>query len=147
MNNELTALRNDIRQDSRRPASLEPAPSPVPAPRDPVDSANLQVDLASTAPLLVRVSGEIDIASAPRLRQELTDAMRRHGARLALDLSGVTFMDCAGINVLLAVRRHARLKEGWARVARASRGVRQVLTITGLHQEFGLAGTEAAQAA
>lgn len=112
-----------------------------------MDSTDLQVDVLSTAPLVVKVSGEIDIASGPKLREELLGVMRRSGARLALDLSGVTFMDCAGINVLLAARRHARLKDGWVCVVRASRRARKVLMLTGLHQEFALAGPETAEAA
>jgi anti-anti-sigma factor len=56
-------------------------------------------------------------------------------------------MDCAGISVLLAARRHARLEGGWVRVLRASRRARKVLMLTGLHQEFALAGPETAAAA
>src|SRR5215469_7955036 len=121
MRDELTATR----LDSTQPATQ--APLPVPPPRDPVERTDLQVDVLSAAPLVVGVSGEIDIASAPKLREGLLGAMRRHGARLALDLGGVTFMDCAGINVLLAARRRARLEGGWARVPRASRRARKVL--------------------
>lgn len=94
------------------------------------------MDILSTAPLVVTVSGEIDIASGPKLRQELLGVMRRYGARLALDLSGVTFKDCAGINVLVAARRHTWLKDGWVRVTRASRRARKVLMLAGLDQEF-----------
>jgi anti-anti-sigma factor len=112
-----------------------------------VDSAGLQVDVLSTAPLVVTVSGEIDIATGPRLREKLLGAMRRHGARLALDLSGVTFMNCAGVSVLLAARRQARLEGGWVGVLRASRRARKVLMLTGLHREFALAGPETAAAA
>jgi anti-sigma B factor antagonist len=109
-----------------------------------VDSTDLQVDVLSTAPLVVKVSGEIDIATGPKLREDLLGAIRRHGARLALDLSCVTFMDCAGINVLLAAHRHARLKGGRVRVLRASRRARKVLMLTGLHREFAPTGPETA---
>jgi anti-sigma B factor antagonist len=128
MNRELTA----IRKDSPQPAF----PAPLSAPRPPAEATNLRVHVLSTAPLAVGVSGEIDIASAPKLRDELLGAIRRHGARLALDLSGVTFMDCAGISVLLAAHRHARVKDGWVRVVRASRRARKILMLTGLDQEF-----------
>jgi anti-anti-sigma factor len=139
MSNEPTA----IRKDSPR----SPLPVPVPAPRRPVEATNLHVDVLSTAPLIVGVSGEIDIASAQKLREELLGALRRHGARLALDLDGVTFMDCAGVNALLAARRHARLEGGWVRVARASRRARSILVLTGLHREFALADSETAATA
>src|SRR5215472_2648541 len=141
MSNELTTYRHDPTQPAIQP------PVPVPPPRNPVDYTDLQVDVLSIAPLVVKVSGEIDIATGPRLREELLGVMRRHGARLALDLGGVSFMDCAGINVLLAARRRARLEGGWVRVPRASQRARKVLMLTGLHQEFALAGPETAAAA
>src|SRR5215472_146330 len=141
MRNELTTVRANSPQPDIQ------APLPVPHPRNPVDSTDLQVDVLSTAPLVVKVSGEINIASGPKLREELLGVMRRHGARLALDLGGVTFMDCAGINVLLAARRRARLEGGWVRVPRASRRARKVLMLTGLDKEFALAGLETAGAA
>lgn len=56
-------------------------------------------------PLVVEIRGEIDIQSAPGLRDELPRVIRRCGPELALDLAGVTFMDGAGLNVLLATRR------------------------------------------
>ena len=141
MSNELTATRRDSTQPGIR------APLPVPPPRNPADSTDLQVDILSTAPLVVKVSGEIDIAAGPKLREELLGVMRRSGARLALDLGGVTFMDCAGISALLAAHHRARLEDGWVRVLHASRRVRKVLMLTGLHQELALAGPETAAAA
>jgi anti-sigma B factor antagonist len=81
---------------------------------------------------VVTISGEIDIQSGPQLRDQLLRVIRRQGARLALDLTGVTFIDCAGINVLLAVRRRAQLEGGWLRVLRASPQVRRVIALTRL---------------
>jgi anti-anti-sigma factor len=81
---------------------------------------------------VVTISGEIDIQSGPQLRDQLLGIIRRHGAGLALDLTGVTFIDCAGINVLLAARRRAQLEGGSLHVLRASPRVRQVLALTRL---------------
>jgi anti-anti-sigma factor len=81
---------------------------------------------------LVAISGEIDLESGPPLRDQLLRIIRRQGARLALDLSGVTFIDCAGINVLLAVRRRAQLEGGSLSVLRASPRVRRVIALTNL---------------
>jgi anti-sigma B factor antagonist len=82
--------------------------------------------------LVVKISGEIDIESAPQLRDRLLGIIRWHGARLALDLTGVTFIDCAGINMLLATRRRTQLEGGSLRVLRASPRVRRVITLTRL---------------
>jgi anti-sigma B factor antagonist len=81
---------------------------------------------------VVTISGEIDIQSGPQLRDQLLGIMRRHGARLALDLTGVTFIDCAGISVLLAARRRAQLEGGSLRVLRASPRIRRVIALTRL---------------
>jgi anti-anti-sigma factor len=85
---------------------------------------------------LVAISGEIDIASGPQLRDQLLSVIRRQGARLTLDLSGVTFIDCVGINVLLAARRRALLEGGSMRVLRASPHVRRVIALTRLDREL-----------
>ncbi len=89
-------------------------------------------------PPVVEICGEIDIQSAPQLRDELLQVLRRHGPQLALDLAGVTFLDCAGVNVLLATRRRARLEDGWVRVTQASARARRMISLLGLGTAFAL---------
>lgn len=48
--------------------------------------------------------GEIDIAEAPYLRDEVIATMSRTDADLALDFADMTFMDCAGVSVLIELR-------------------------------------------
>jgi anti-sigma B factor antagonist len=69
--------------------------------------ADLRVVVCPGTPPVVEMTGEIDILSAQELREELLRLIRRHGPRLALDLGGMTFMDCAGIGALAATRRRA----------------------------------------
>jgi anti-anti-sigma factor len=95
-----------------------------------LETASLDISIQPGPVAVIR--GEIDIASGPQLRDQLLRAMRRHAPRLALDLTGVTFIDCAGINVLLAARRHAQLDGGWLRVIRASPRVHRVLELADL---------------
>ena len=97
----------------------------------PAETAVLDVDIRGAQPF-AWVRGEIDILSAPWLLEELERLMQRHGARLVLDLSGVTFMDCSGINMLLAARRRAQFKGGLLRVISPSASVRRVISLAGL---------------
>lgn len=92
----------------------------------------------SGSQLVIEIRGEIDIQSAPGLRDELLRVIRRYGAQLALDLAGVTFMDCAGLNVLLATRRRAQLEEGSVRIVRASPRVLRMISLLGLERVFAL---------
>jgi anti-sigma B factor antagonist len=96
------------------------------------------VSIRAGAPPVVEICGEIDIQSAPQLRDELLRMLRRHGSRLALDLVGVTFLDCAGINALLATRRRALLQEGWVWVIQASPCARRIISLLGLREAFAL---------
>jgi anti-sigma B factor antagonist len=62
----------------------------------------------------VRLTGELDIATAPQLRQSLDDLVREGHTRLLIDLSDATFIDSTGLGVLLHTvkqlrRRHGRL--------------------------------------
>ncbi|WP_445190052.1 STAS domain-containing protein [Pseudonocardia sp. Cha107L01] len=50
--------------------------------------------------VVVRVTGEIDRSSEASLRAELDHAWPRRPAHLVVDLSGVTFCDCAGFALL-----------------------------------------------
>jgi anti-sigma B factor antagonist len=88
------------------------------------------------------VRGEIDIQSAMQLHEELLRVVHRHGSRIALDLGGVTFIDCAGINALLATRRRAQLEGGWVRVVRASPCARRIISLLGLQQAFTVSAPE-----
>ena len=76
--------------------------------------------------------GEIDLATAPQLRDVLMAELDRAPETLVLDMGGVTFIDSTGLSVLIAAR-----KEGLAGsipvVLRApSRRVRMVLEVSGL---------------
>ena len=53
----------------------------------------------------VVVSGELDIASAVAMSDEVLRAAFVNGGRVELDLSGVTFIDCGGLRALLHLRR------------------------------------------
>jgi anti-anti-sigma factor len=59
----------------------------------------------------VRVHGELDLDTGPRLRGYLATLVGRCPGVLALDLSEVTFCDSSGLQSLLATRRRARLLE------------------------------------
>ena len=55
----------------------------------------------------VRVTGELDIATAPQLA-EMLDRAEESSQRVVLDLRPVTFMDSAGVHVILDANVRAR---------------------------------------
>ena len=79
--------------------------------------------------MVLSVAGEIDLGSGQRLLRCALEAIRRYGPQLAVDLAGVTFMDCGGVRVLLTIRTCARELGGYLNVVSASGAVRRVLDI------------------
>lgn len=78
------------------------------------------------------VGGEIDISTAEALEQAIAAIMEGDAGTVIVDLSGVRFMDSAGINALLKGRRWADDHDQQFRVTGAAGIVRQVLDLTGV---------------
>ncbi|MGA4844083.1 ANTAR domain-containing protein [Streptomyces sp. G45] len=53
------------------------------------------------------VSGDLDLDTDQQLRRELRSALARANRGIDLDLSGVAFCDCSGLNTLLHIRQRA----------------------------------------
>ena len=51
-----------------------------------------------------------------------------------VDVSGLSFMGCAGLRALLATRRRAELRGGCMRLIAASAAVRRIIELTGAHE-------------
>jgi anti-sigma B factor antagonist len=86
---------------------------------------------AAGAPLL-RVSGDLDLAAAPKLLGAAGDL-----EPLRLDLGGVTFMDSTGLGALITLRNQAQERGVDVEIVAASRAVERVLEISGLGELFG----------
>ena len=85
---------------------------------------------------IVTISGEVDIASAPGLREQLLDLLRPGASRIIIDLSGVTFCDASGLAVLVGASRLADLLADVLRLAAPTPLMATVLRLTGLDSRF-----------
>src|SRR6266516_5912755 len=90
---------------------------------------------------IAELSGELDLACAPALREQLLGLLRPGSSRLVIDLSKVGHCDATGLAVLIGTDRHARLLGGFLRLAAVSPQVDQGLHITGLRQHLGVFAT------
>ncbi|MBG0833076.1 STAS domain-containing protein [Planomonospora sp. ID67723] len=93
--------------------------------------------ISHESPAVHRVSGEIDISTAPVLHARLQSALTA-GGRLLVDLSGVTFMDARGLGTLVAVNNTARELGGTVQLIGVPAAVRRLLRLTGLNRLFTL---------
>ena len=87
---------------------------------------------------IAELSGKLDIACAPALREQLLGLLRPGASRLVIDLSKVSHCDASGLAVLIGTSRRARLLGGFLRLAAVSPQVDQGLHITGLRRHLGV---------
>lgn len=62
----------------------------------------------STDPPVLRLVGELDLTTAPRLHDAVEAELAREPARLVLDLTPTTFLDSSGARTLAQLARRAR---------------------------------------
>lgn len=81
---------------------------------------------------VVSLRGELDLPGAPALRALLSDIRWRGRPRCVIDLSGLTFIDCACLGVLVRYSREIRARGGSLALAGPQGAARRVLSVTGL---------------
>jgi anti-sigma B factor antagonist len=86
--------------------------------------------------VMATLSGELSLASAPALREQLLNLIRPAASRLIIDLSAVPSADASGLAVLVGGGRRARLLGGFLRLAAPSMAVAGVLSATGMNQHL-----------
>ncbi len=93
---------------------------------------------------VVGVTGEIDVASAPALRNVVLATLNRGAGSLVLDLRGVTFMDSTGVDSLLRIHHRASLLGGCVHFVADQPTVLRVLDLMQLRRRLHVALTVAA---
>lgn len=87
---------------------------------------------------ILHLVGEIDVATAPKLRDELSRAISDDAHDLIIDLSDVPFLDSTGLGVLVGRLKAVRLLDGDLVLAGAQERTMRNFKITGLDKVFRL---------
>ena len=104
---------------------------------------DLDVEYLDEHTTLVRVIGELDLATSPRIETDLLRLIHEGlGRRLVLDLSELTFLDSTGLRALWRTRQHAQAAGAQLYISAASESVMRVLKVTKLDRVFSLIGDE-----
>ena len=82
--------------------------------------------------VIVRVSGEVDLATAGALETGIIDHLDRRDARIVVDVRAVSFIDSSGIGALIAADQRARELHASVSFIIGDGQTRRVLELTGL---------------
>lgn len=86
--------------------------------------------------VVVDVEGEVDMFTAPKLRERLVQTVDQGNYRIVVDLQGVSFMDSTGLGTLVGGLKRVKEHDGTLALVCSQRAVLRVLTITGLTNVF-----------
>jgi anti-sigma B factor antagonist len=102
------------------------------APASQQDDGHFRLDVFRDPELCVlKLSGELDLASCPELEQELVHAATL-GTAVVVDLRELGFIDSTGIAVLVKAYAQSRQNGSRLRVTGAQGAVERVFTLTGV---------------
>jgi len=87
--------------------------------------------------VVVGVTGEVDMGTAPELEESIKGALKRGPKVLVVDLSGVTFLASAGMSVLIGGNQQAGDQTSFRLVATGNTTLRP-MELTGIAEEFAI---------
>lgn len=95
--------------------------------------------------MVVRLSGDIDIAVKEELRAQL-DAAAEQSKDVDIDLSDVNYADSTALGIIIGLRNKLRDRGGRVRLVAPNARMRKLLEYAGLHMAFEIIETPEAPA-
>ena len=124
----LEEVRAQVREG--RPARPWTLPPDLPAPEAPAAAGEGRTGQGGTA--TITVGDDLDLASAPTLREEIVRRTDAGVRRVTVDVSGCTFMDSTGLSLLLTTHVRLAAEGGNLQVVGAHGQVASVLEMSGV---------------
>ena len=85
---------------------------------------------------VIDVQGEIDIYTAPRLRELLIDLVNKGNYQIVVNLEKVGFLDSTGLGVLVGGLKRVRAHDGSLDLVCTQERILKIFKITGLTKVF-----------
>jgi len=92
----------------------------------------------SGATCTLALTGEVDVYTSPRLKQELIDLIEAGCVDIVVDLDALSFIDSSGLGVLVSGLRRAKEHGGTLRLVCTNDSILKIFRITGLDKVFPL---------
>lgn len=85
---------------------------------------------------LIRLSGEVDVYTAPKLKSTLVDLVDKGNFKIVVNLEQVDFMDSSGLGVLVGGLKRVRSHDGAIALVCTQENILKIFRITGLVKVF-----------
>lgn len=102
---------------------------------------NISKEEADGGIAVITVAGELDLYTAPRLKENLLTAIEDGILKIVVDMSGVHFIDSSALGVLIGGVKRLKPNDGRLVLVSTDENVNWILQITGLTSVFEIFGT------
>lgn len=92
---------------------------------------------------VVEVGGEIDVYTAPKLRERIAELVADGHHHLVIDMENVDFLDSTGLGVLVGGLKKVRAHDGSMQLICTQERLLKIFRITGLSKVFAIHGSQA----
>lgn len=99
---------------------------------------NLESVTAGDDCAVLRITGEVDVYTAPELRERVVELVGGGFVHLIADLRDVEFLDSTGIGALVGSLRRVRTHDGSLMLVTRSGRILEIFKITGLINAFAI---------
>ncbi len=90
---------------------------------------------------VIEVAGELDLYTAPRLKEELLAALEDGALQVVIDMAGVHFIDSSALGVLIGGVKRLKPNDGRLVLVSVDENVNWIFRITGLNNVFDIFST------
>ncbi|MDQ7824614.1 MAG: STAS domain-containing protein [Candidatus Eremiobacteraeota bacterium] len=85
---------------------------------------------------LIRLSGELDIHSAPLFKDEVLSSITGGCLHIIIDLDDLLFLDSRGLGTFIAISRLLKDRQGTLKLICSNDAILRIFTRTGLNEIF-----------
>lgn len=103
-----------------------------------VQPFHLEAIPAGAGCAVLRVAGEVDVYTAPQLRERIMTLLAGGARHIVADLRGVDFLDSTGLGALVGGLKRLREQDGSLELVTGTDKILRIFRITGLVRAFAL---------
>jgi anti-sigma B factor antagonist len=105
---------------------------------------NLKIDTKpiSNQASLINLEGEVDVYTAPQLKQQIISLLDAGAQHIMVDLSAVEYLDSTALGVLIGGLKRLRERDGSLDLICPSPRIKRIFEITGLDKIFDIFATQ-----
>lgn len=101
----------------------------------------METRTVESKPPIIELEGEVDVYTAPQLKQQMITLLEAGARELVVDLTKVDYLDSTALGVLIGGLKRMRERDGNMVLVCPSPRIRRVFEITGLDKIFEIFNT------